>query len=188
MACSGGVMTHPALKFLTLLDPSPEATFFIETRTDVPSGSPKPKPDPLFSQYCNLTLADVEQLISELATANAGGAAVYVMVNGCDGPRSKANVTRIRGVHADFDGVSAETLAAVRARLQPTIEVQSSTPDRIHFYWLLKDGEEMSTDLAELINRGLVELGADPAATDFSRQLRLPGFRHMKYRDGRLEA
>lgn len=179
---------HPALEFLTVLDPSPEATFFIETRTDVPSGSLKPKPDPLFSQYCNLTLADVEQLIPKLATANAGGAAVYVMVNGCDGPRSKANVTRIRGVHADFDGVSAETLAAVRARLQPTIEVQSSTPDRIHFYWLLENGEEMSTDLAELINRGLVELGADPAATDFSRQLRLPGFRHMKYRNGGLEA
>lgn len=187
MALAGGVVMHPALEFLTLIDPSPGATFFIETRTDVPSGSPKPRPDPLFSQYCNLTLADVEQLIPKLTTANAGGAAVYFMVNRCDGPRSKANVTGIRGVHADFDGVSAETLAAVRARLQPTIEVQSSTPDRIHFYWLLKDGEEMSTDLAESINRGLVALGADPAATDFSRQLRLPGFRHMKYRDGGLE-
>jgi hypothetical protein len=39
-----------------------------------------------------------------------------------------------------------------------------------------------------MINRGLVALGADRAATDFSRQLRLPGFRHMKYRDGRFEA
>ena len=179
---------HPALEFVTLLDPRPGATFFIETRTDVPSGSPRPAPDPLYSQYCDLTLANVEQLIPALTTANAAGAAVYVMVNECDGPRSKANVTRIRGVHADFDGVSAETLAAVRARLQPTIEVQSSTPDRVHFYWLLKDGEEMPAYLAEMINRGLVALGADPAATDFSRQLRLPGFRHMKYRDGRLEA
>jgi hypothetical protein len=179
---------HPALEFVTLLDPSPEATFCVETRTDVPSGSPKPDPDPLYARYCDLTLANVEQLIPELATANAAGAAVYVMVNECDGPRRKANVTRIRGVHADFDGVSAETLAAVRARLQPTIEVQSSTPDRVHFYWLLKDGEEMPAYLAEMINRGLVGLGADKGASDFSRQLRLPGFRHMKYRDGRLEA
>lgn len=176
---------HPALEFLTLLDPSPEATFYVETRTDVPSGSPKPKPDPLYSQYCNLTLADVEQLIPRLEAANAAGAAVYVMVNECDGPRSKANVTRIRGVHADFDGVSPETLSAVRVRLQPTIEVQSSTPDRVHFYWLLKDGEAMPAYLVEMINRGLVALGADPAATDFSRQLRLPGFRHMKHREGR---
>lgn len=178
---------HPALEFLTLLDPSPEATFFIETRTDVPSGSPKPKPDPLSSQYCDLTLTKVELLIPELDAANLAGAAVYVMVNECLGPRSKANVTRIRGVHADFDCVSAETLAAVRARLQPTIEVQSSTPDRCHFYWLLADGEEMPAGLAETINRGLVALGADKAATDISRQLRLPGFRHMKYRKGRPE-
>lgn len=178
---------HPALEFLTLLDPRHEAIFYVETRTDVPKGAKKPEPDPRYVQYCNLTPADVEQLTPKLEATNRAGAAVYVMVNECDGPRCKKNVTRIRGVHADFDGVTAETLAAVRARLQPTIEVQSSTPDRVHFYWLLKDGEEMPSYLAEMINRGLVELGADPAATDFSRQLRLPGFRHMKYRDGKLE-
>jgi len=179
---------HPALEFLTLLDPRPEAIFYVETRTDVPKGAKKPEPDPRYVPYCNFTLADVKQLIPKLEAANRAGAAVYVMVNECMGARCKENVTRIRGVHADFDGVSAETLAAVRARLQPTIEVQSSTPDRCHFYWLLKDGEEMPAYLAELINRGLVELGADPGATDFSRQLRLPGFRHMKHREGRLLA
>ncbi|NQV94447.1 MAG: hypothetical protein HQ482_04845 [Sphingomonadales bacterium] len=62
--------------------------------------------------------------------------------------------------------------------------MQSSGPGNCHFYWLLVDGEEMAVELAEAINRGLTELGADPAATDVSRLLRLPGFRHMKYRDG----
>jgi len=32
---------HPALEFLTLLDPTPEAIFCIETRTDVPKGAKK---------------------------------------------------------------------------------------------------------------------------------------------------
>jgi len=37
-------------------------------------------------------------------------------------------------------------------------------------------------DTIENINRSLVKLGADPAAIDVSRLLRLPGFKHMKYR------
>lgn len=178
-------MSHPAVKFLTYLDPSPSATFNIETFTDLPKGAPKPKPDPLCTRRANLTQAMVAEIIPELQALNAAGAAVYVAVNQYEGQRSKETVSRIRGVHADFDGVAAETLAAARSRLQPTLEVQSSTPDRCHFYWLLHEGETMSAELAENINRGLVELGADQAAIDVSRLLRLPGFRHMKYREGR---
>jgi hypothetical protein len=177
--------SHPALRFLHQLDPSPDAAFNIETFTDLPKGAAKPKPDPLCTRRANLPLARVSEIIPELEGLNAAGAAVYVTVNQCEGQRSKEAVSRIRGVHADFDGVSIETLSAVRERLQPTIEVQSSTPGNCHFYWLLTDGEEMTPELAESINRGLVELGADPAATDVSRLLRLPGFRHMKHREGR---
>jgi hypothetical protein len=126
-------------------------------------------------------------LIPELEKLNAQGAAVFVMVNECAGQRSKSNVSRIRGVHADFDGASEEVLAAVRERLQPTIEVQSSDPCNVHFYWLLREGEELDTETAEAIHRHLVDLGADKAAIDVSRLLRLPGFRHMKYKDGRPE-
>jgi hypothetical protein len=176
---------HAAIEFLKYLDPSPAATFNIETFTDVPKGVPKPEPDTLCKRYANLPIAGVMRIIGDLDSLNAAGAAVYVAVNQCTGDRSKDNVTRIRGVHADFDGVPPSTLEAVRERLEPTIEVQSSTPDRRHFYWLLEDGELMSAELAEQINRGLVELGADRAATDVSRLLRLPGFRHMKYREGR---
>lgn len=178
-------MTHPAIEFLTYLDPSPSATFNIETFTDLPKGVPKPKHDPLCTRRANLTQDMVAEIIPELEDLNVAGAAVFVAVNQYEGQRSKETVSRIRGVHADFDGVSDEALAAVRARLKPTIEVQSSTSDRCHFYWLLQEGETMSADLAETINRGLVELGADQAAIDVSRLLRLPGFRHMKYREGR---
>jgi hypothetical protein len=181
------VPDHPALEFLHVLDPSPNATFNIETFTDVPKGAQKPKPDQLCRRYANQSLYMVAGIIPELEELNNQGAAVYVAVNQHEGQRSKKAVTRIRGVHADFDGVPSEKLEAVRALLQPTIEVQSSTPDRWHFYWLLMESETLSIDLAEAINRGLVELGADPAATDISRLLRLPGFRHMKYRSERIK-
>jgi hypothetical protein len=178
---------HPALEFLFLLDASPSATYNIETFTDLAKGAEKPKPDLLCRRYANVSLSAVSMLIPELEKLNAQGAAIFVMVNECVGQRSKPNVARIRGVHADFDGVSEEVLAAVRERLQPTIEVQSSDPCNVHFYWLLAEGEELDAETAEAIHRHLVELGADKAAIDVSRLLRLPGFRHMKYKDGRPE-
>ena len=184
-ASAGGDITHPAIEFLISLDPSPGATFNIETFTDIPKGAKKPDPDQLCRRHANLTLSRVAEIIPQLDELNAAGAAVYVMVNQCEGQRKKANVSRIRGVHADFDGVSEEILAAVRDRLQPTIEVQSSDPTNCHMYWLLSEGEELDTETAEAIHRHLVELGADKAAVDVSRLLRLPGFRHMKYREGK---
>lgn len=174
--------THPAIAFLRILDPRPEASFNLETFTDLPSSSPKPKPDLLCRRFANRSLDRVQALLPDLEGLNRQGAAVYVAVNQCQGQRSKASVTRIRGVHADFDGLSPEALAAIRARLAPTIEVQSSGPGNRHFYWLLEPDEELALDLAEAINRSLVALGADRAATDASRLLRLPGFRHMKDR------
>ena len=176
---------NPTLEFLSFLDPSPSATYNIETFTDLPKGAVKPKPDPLCTRHANLSLEGVSEIIAKLEALNEAGAAVYVTVNQCDGHRSKDTISRIRGVHADFDGVSPDILAAVRLRLKPTIEVQSSVPGNSHFYWLLDEGEEVSPEWAESINRGLVELGADGAAIDVSRLLRLPGFRHMKHREGR---
>jgi hypothetical protein len=177
-------MTHPAVQFARLLDPSPKARYAVETYTDMPSGALKPKPDPLSNRFINLSLDDLAALTSKLDGLNKAGAGVFIAVNQFDGQRSKQNLTRVRGVHADFDGVSEDTLSAVRNLLPPTIEVQSSRPENCHFYWLLDGGEEMDTATAEAINRRLVELGADKAAVDVSRLLRLPGFRHMKYRDG----
>jgi hypothetical protein len=187
MAGASGAVMHAAISYLTRLDPSPTATYNIETFTDLPKGAKKPKPDPLCRRYANLTLAKAAELIPELEKLNAQGAAIFVMVNECVGQRSKPNVSRIRGVHADFDGAPEEVLAAVRERLQPTIEVQSSDPCNVHFYWLLCEGEELDAETAEAIHRHLVELGADKAAIDVSRLLRLPGFRHMKYKDRRPE-
>jgi hypothetical protein len=170
----------PVLEFLALLDPSPDASFNIEAFTDLAKGAARPKPDPLARRYPNLSLDEVASKIPDLEAINARGAAIFVAVNQCQGQRNKGSVVRVRGVHADFDGAPEETLSEIRRRLPPTIEVQSSQAGNYHFYWLLKEGEQMSPNMAEAINRGLAKLGADPAATDVSRLLRLPGFRHMK--------
>ena len=141
-------------------------------------------PDPLFNRWPNLTRWQVEQLIPELENRNELGAAVCVAVNQCRGQRSKDNIVRIRGVHADLDGVSQDQIDAIRQRLEPTIEVQSSGPLNCHFYWLLDEGEALSHEDATTMNAGLVGLGADIGAKDISRLLRLPGFKHMKNRSG----
>lgn len=176
------VMTERALTFLRTLDQSPDASFNIECYTDVPSGGVKPQPDPLVRRFPNKTLAEVRKLIPELEVANAKGAGIFVAVNEFDGQRKKENLKRVRCIHGDFDGVAPGQVATIKSKLVPSIIVQSSTPDRLQMYWLLADGETVDAVTAEAINRRLVEYGADAAAVDVARLLRLPGFRHMKYR------
>ncbi|NQV94446.1 MAG: hypothetical protein HQ482_04840 [Sphingomonadales bacterium] len=107
-------MNSAAIEFLRQLDPSPDATFNIETFTDLPKGVPKPKPDRLCSRYANLSLEKVTAMIPDLERLNKAGAAIYFAVNQCNGQRSKANIVRVRGVHADMDGVSESALKLVR--------------------------------------------------------------------------
>ena len=170
-------MAHPAIEFLDLLDPSSEARFNIETYTDKKE---KPKPDPLYNRFPVLSRTQVEQLLPQLETLNAEGAAIYVAVNEFTGQRKIENLHRVRGVHADLDHATEEQLQNLRAVLTPTIVVQSSVGAKQHWYWLLSGGEKLDSDQTGALNRGLVRFGADKAAVDVTRLLRLPGFRHMK--------
>lgn len=176
-------MTHPSITFLNILDRRPDATFNIECYTDLPKGASKPSSGNLAKRFPNLTISDVEALVPSLANLNLQGAGIFVTFNQFKGQRRKANLSRVRGVHADLDGVDQHRLDAIRTILLPTIEVQSSSPMHWHFYWLLADGETLDAADAENINRSLVQFGADPAAVDVSRLLRLPGFLHMKNRE-----
>jgi putative DNA primase/helicase len=172
---------HPAIEFLSHLDPSPNARFNIEHYTDVPKGTPKPKPDPLAGRYADLTLADVEMLLPALHEVNKRGAGIFVARNQCLGHRDEDAVNRIRGVHADMDDITQAQLSAVMKKLLPSIVVHTSGDGRCHLYWQLADGEEIEKTEAKAINQTLVSYGADPAAVDVSRLLRLTGFKHMKY-------
>lgn len=174
---------HPAIEFLRHLDPSTDAQFNIEHYTDLPKGVVKPKPDPLMGRHPNLTLVEVEKLLPTLHEMNEQGAGIFVARNQCVGQREQKNISRVRGVHADMDDVSEEQLNALLTVLQPSIVVQSS-PGRYQLYWQLAEGETLSKEEAKVINQCLArEHGADRAAVDVSRLLRLPGFKHMKYRN-----
>jgi putative DNA primase/helicase len=165
------------MEFLDLLDPSPAAHFNIETYTDAKD---KPHPDPLRRRFPTQTLEQVELLLPNLEDLNQQGAAIYIAVNEFDGQRKLDNLARVRGVHADLDDATEAQLLSMRNMLEPSIVVQSSSSNKQHWYWLLSDGEELAQDVAKAINQGLIPLGADKAAVDVSRLLRLPGFDHMK--------
>ena len=176
------VVRHPALEFLAAIDGDPAATFNIECYTDLPKGDKKPTPDPLLARYPNRNMSEVEQLLSVLEVANAAGAGIFFCVNQCKGQRSKKNVTRVRCIHGDFDKATDAMLKNVYAILHPSIAVTTSGTNRCHLYWQISTGQTIGPEVAEALNKSLVVLGSDPAATDVSRLLRLPGFRHMKYR------
>jgi RepB DNA-primase from phage plasmid len=101
--------------------------------------------------------------------------------------RTKADIRDIRHVYLDLDEGGQAKLEALRAREelpQPNWVLQSS-PGKFQVVWKV---EGFDGNRAEEVMRGLVEsTGADPAATDISRVLRLPGFRNHKYGgDGHL--
>ena len=171
-------MTHAALKFLKLLDPSPEARFNIETYTD---GKEKQERDPLSCRFPTQSFRDVEALLSELQSLNTCGAAILVAVNEFSGPRKLENLRRVRGVHADLDEASDTQLGNLRDTLAPSLVVRSSDGNKQHWYWLLADGEELSAEATKAINQAISVLGADRAAVDVTRLLRLPGFQNMKH-------
>jgi hypothetical protein len=115
---------------------------------------------------------------------NASRFEVYVSMNALkDGSRSrtKEDVAEIRHVYLDFDDNGTAAVQALLKRddiPQPNYLVNSS-PDKWQVVWKV---EGFAPEEAERIMRHLVrETGADPAATDSSRVMRLPGFANHKY-------
>lgn len=174
---------HPCLHFLRVLDPCPAARYHIECYTDMPKGVEKPKPDPLGRQFAGLTLEDITDLIPELDRLNNQGAGIFTTVNRCAGRRSKDNVTKLRAVHADVDAATDHQRRTLLESIPPSIIVTSSEPTKLHLYWQLNEANAQEMEAVGKLNRLLAsDYGADKAATDISRILRLPGFKHMKYR------
>jgi hypothetical protein len=138
-----------------------------------------------------------ENLASErwqawLRGENARGANVYISYNALREDtrnRTKADVAAIRHVYLDLDRDGERSLAAIQASQgipQPNY-VLSTSPGKYQVIWKV---EGMSQNQAESLQRRMVEaFGGDPAATDSTRVLRLPGFNNKKYQhDYRVEA
>lgn len=111
-----------------------------------------------------------------LATLNAKGAGVYVMVNRGDGMGRKAdNVTGCRALFLDLDGSPIEPVLS--APIPPRIVVESS-PGKWHAYWPIVDLPPGQFSAAQVALASMFD--GDPVVHDKPRVMRLPGFLHNK--------
>ncbi len=121
-----------------------------------------------------------------LKEQNEAGADIFVGMNpGKDGipNRTKENVREIRHVYLDLDEDAGASLHAVRTSgdaPSPNFLLDTS-PGKHQVVWRV-DG--MDQEQAETLLHSLAaQFGGDPAATDVSRVLRLPGFTNRKYNE-----
>jgi hypothetical protein len=95
--------------------------------------------------------------------------------------RTKADIGSIRHVYLDIDENGPESLQNIfqHQELPTPSFIVNTSANKWQVIWKVKDFEK---DEAEHLQRGLArETGADLAATDCARVLRLPGFYNHKY-------
>jgi hypothetical protein len=118
-----------------------------------------------------------------LVYENARGSDVFVGMNPIkDGAysRTKANIKEIRHLYLDLDRDGDQVLEAIRRStdLPPATFVLNTSPGKHQVVWRIAG---MDQDRAERLLRTLANrYAADPAATDSTRVLRLPGFANRK--------
>lgn len=124
------------------------------------------------------------QFQAHLRAANAGGSDIYISMNTVAPEamgRTKADIETIRHIYLDVDVGGREAVAKIlNAEGVPNPHhILNTSPDKYQVVWSV-DGFEKQA--AENTLRGMAaQYGADPAVTDCSRVLRLPGFRNCKY-------
>lgn len=115
---------------------------------------------------------------------NANGADIYVGMNPLKqdaSTRTKDDIESIRHLYIDLDHGGSTALDAIKnSDLVPQPNyVLNTSPDKFQVVWKV---EGITPEEAEALQRGMVrEFGGDPAATDSTRVLRLPGFANKKY-------
>jgi hypothetical protein len=115
---------------------------------------------------------------------NATGSDIYMGQNPLRqdaSTRTKEDIESIRHVYLDLDHSGPEALESVEnSSVVPRPNyVLTSSPGKFQVVWKV---EGMSLDEAEgLLHAMAREFGGDPAATDATRVLRLPGFANKKY-------
>src|SRR5438445_1886986 len=115
---------------------------------------------------------------------NANGADIYVGMNALQhhaSTRTKDDIEKISHVYLDLDhGGTASLEALENSDLVPRPNyVLNTSPEKYQVVWKV---EGMTVEEAESLNQAMVrEFDGDPAATDSTRVLRLPGFANKKY-------
>jgi hypothetical protein len=115
---------------------------------------------------------------------NAQKHEIYISMNALHASatgRTKADIADVRHLYLDFDENGTEAVEKLLARQdlpRPNYRI-SSSPGKWQVVWKV---EEFAPEQAEQLQRWLArETGADPAATDSARVLRLPGYYNHKY-------
>jgi hypothetical protein len=115
---------------------------------------------------------------------NANGADIYIGMNALQhhaSTRTKEDIEKISHVYLDIDhGGTASLEALENSDLVPQPNyVLNTSPEKFQVVWKV---EGMTIEEAEALNQAMVrEFDGDPAATDSTRVLRLPGFANKKY-------
>jgi hypothetical protein len=115
---------------------------------------------------------------------NANGADIYLGMNALQhhaSTRTKDDIENISHVYLDLDHGGAASLEALKdSDLVPQPNyVLNTSPEKFQVVWKV---EGMRVEEAEALNQAMVrEFDGDPAATDSTRVLRLPGFANKKY-------
>ena len=115
---------------------------------------------------------------------NANGSDIYVGMNPLKkdaSTRTKEDIDSIKHVYIDLDHGGPEALEAIEnSSLVPKPNyVVNSSPEKHQIVWKV---EGMNLEDAEALLQAMTrEFGGDPAATDATRVLRVPGFANKKY-------
>jgi hypothetical protein len=115
---------------------------------------------------------------------NANGSEIYMGMNPLRqdaATRTKEEIEAIRHVYLDLDQSGPEALQRVQSSsaVPKPNYVLTSSPGKFQVVWKV---EGMNLEEAEgLLDAMAREFGGDPAATDATRVLRLPGFANKKY-------
>ncbi|HXX16154.1 MAG TPA: DNA-primase RepB domain-containing protein [Candidatus Eremiobacteraceae bacterium] len=115
---------------------------------------------------------------------NATGSDIYIGMNPLRkraATRTKQDIKSIRHVYLDLDHGGQEALNSIEnsSAVPKPNYVLTSSPGKFQIVWKV---EGMGLREAEGLLRAMArECGGDPAATDATRVLRLPGFANKKY-------
>jgi hypothetical protein len=123
---------------------------------------------------------------SWLHEQNLSGADIFIGMNPVrEGSRNrtKEQIREIRHTYLDLDEEAGASLQAIRTSgdVPAPNFVLDTSPGKHQVVWRV---EGLDTHQAESLLRALAsQYGGDPAATDISRLLRLPGFTNRKYNE-----
>jgi RepB DNA-primase from phage plasmid len=115
---------------------------------------------------------------------NANGSDIYIGMNPLKpdaATRTKEDIDAIRHVYIDLDYGGQKALEAIhKSSVVPKPNfVLTSSPDKFQIVWRVEGiAQQEGEALLHVLSR---EFSGDPAATDATRVLRLPGFANKKY-------